>query len=541
VLANGRRVPLAHTPDHTLVDLAHNFQAARQSIHGGAMNGFSRLPGAVQNGRMIALSQMHQTDIPNYWSYASRFTLDDHFFSTIAGPSFPNHMATVAAQSANTINNPHGTGGSTWGCDSAPSGRVDVLDPVTGRHHKVFPCFNILTLPDELQKRHVSWKYYAPPRFHSGYIWSSLDAIKHIRYSKRWTMDVPSDKTFVSDALHNRLPAVSWLVTNFLGSEHPPHSACAGENWTVRMINAVMRSPEWSHTAIFLTWDDFGGFYDHVVPPHINVLSLGPRVPTIVISPYSRRHTVDHATYDFTSMLKFIEKRFGLPALTTYDRHARSLAGSLDFRQKPLPPLVLHQRTCPAGAYKTAYNLNGELASVSPGTEPTLTIHIQATRSTATILNNPKTPVEDQRGRPVALSQLEVGDHMFVRAIPSPDQALEYRANIVQDLDLRIRRRLRAQILQSRDDGRRLVIRWRGHRAIVFLGANSILHYRNGRPATTRALSSGSGIRITGVLNRRTMRFIHPQLIELLTGPAARVGASPGACIPLPGLPSSCP
>src|SRR5437588_12666747 len=102
-----------------------------------------------------------------------------------------------------------------------------------------------------------------------------------------------------------------------------------------------MRSPLWSSTAVFVTWDDFGGFYDHVAPPHLDYISYGPRVPSIVISPYARPHFVDHARYDFASILRYIEDKHNLPHLSTYDRTAASIAADLDFTQQSIPPLIL--------------------------------------------------------------------------------------------------------------------------------------------------------------------------------------------------------
>lgn len=119
---------------------------------------------------------------------------------------------------------------------------------------------------------------------------------------------------------------------------------CAGENWTVRQINAVMRGPEWSHTAIFLTWDDFGGLYDHVAPPSLDSMGLGIRVPLIVISSWAKRGLVSHARYEPSSILAFIEQRFGLPAMTTRDAHANDLTGVFDFQKPPRAPLILKPR-----------------------------------------------------------------------------------------------------------------------------------------------------------------------------------------------------
>jgi phospholipase C len=131
-------------------------------------------------------------------------------------------------------------------------------------------------------------------------------------------------------------------------SDHPEYGAlCAGENWTVRTINAIMASPDWAHTAIFLSWDDFGGFYDHVAPPHVDIYGDGPRVPLVVISPYARPGSVFHETSDFSSVLKFMEVRWQLPWLTARDRDANDLLGAFDFAQEPLDPLPLQERACP--------------------------------------------------------------------------------------------------------------------------------------------------------------------------------------------------
>src|SRR5205807_2127363 len=123
---------------------------------------------------------------------------------------------------------------------------------------RVYPCFNFQTMADVLDARHVSWKYYAPSQNQSGYVWSSFDAIKHIRFGPDWQNHVVNYTRFASDAASGALPTVSWLVEGGDVSEHPPHSICAGEDWTVQQINAVMGNRrEWVRTAIILTWDDF--------------------------------------------------------------------------------------------------------------------------------------------------------------------------------------------------------------------------------------------------------------------------------------------
>ena len=131
-------------------------------------------------------------------------------------------------------------------------------------------------------------------------------------------------------------------------SEHPPASVCQGENWTVQQLNAVMQGTEWRSTAVFLTWDDFGGFYDHQPPPTVDNFGLGPRVPMLIISPWVRPGYIDHTTLEFSSVLKFVENRFRLAPLTARDALASDLTEAFDFDQKPLAPLLLNPRDCGA-------------------------------------------------------------------------------------------------------------------------------------------------------------------------------------------------
>ena len=217
---------------------------------------------------------------------------------------------------------------------------------VDGRRTFVPPCFGGRTIADEANRAGVSWRYYAPPIGTFGYIWSTFNSIKHIRYSSQWESHVLNSDQFITDIRRGRLAQVTWLTTDLSTSDHPPASICSGQNWTVGQINAVMRSRFWKNTAILLTWDDFGGFYDHVAPPVESRYSLGPRVPTLVISPYARRSSVDHTQYDFRSILKFLEGNFGLPHIMSYDRSVSSIAGMLDFGQKPAPVALQPQLSC---------------------------------------------------------------------------------------------------------------------------------------------------------------------------------------------------
>ncbi|MBA2285564.1 MAG: hypothetical protein H0W02_08785 [Ktedonobacteraceae bacterium] len=358
--SQGQIVPLQHERDQ-IPDINHSAGSGYMAYDNGKMDRFDLLPAngvkkspsskVVNVYQNNSLTQLYQSDIPNYWTYAQNFVLGDNMFSSLMGPSFPNHLYTVAAQSGGSIGNPttdknigtlnKATKG--WGCD-IPNQQVKVKAG-DGSSHLHEACFDFQTLADELDARGESWRYYAPPAGQKGYIWSSFDAIKHIRYGPDWKYVVPTEQ-FLSDAATGNLPTVSWIVTPADVSEHAPASVCVGENWTIKMLNALMQGPAWSSTAVFLTWDDFGGFYDHVRPQQIDSYGLGFRVPLLIISPYAKKGYIDHTQYEYSSMLRFAEDTLGLSPLTARDRSANNMLGAFDFTQSSRPSLILQQHAC---------------------------------------------------------------------------------------------------------------------------------------------------------------------------------------------------
>jgi phospholipase C len=352
MISSGVRMNLRRGPDRMPRDIGHDWDDARNAMNDGKMDRFDLVRDGNKQGDFLSMTQFLPADIPNYWSYAQHFTLADRMFSSLAGPSFPNHLYTVASQSGGAIGNPNSL---TWGCDAAQTTRVDVL-LADGTSRSQYPCFDFPTITDGLDTANVSWKYYAPTQDQHGYIWSALDAVKHVRFGPDWTSKVVPFGRFVQDASSGSLPSVSWVIPDFNVSDHPSVdafagtslsvSACDGENWTVKQINAIMQGPSWPSTAIVLTWDDFGGFYDHVPPPAVDSFGLGPRVPLIVISPYSREGVISHTQYEFGSLLQMVENRYKLKGLSARDVEVNSLLDMFDFTQVPAPPLVLPQRTC---------------------------------------------------------------------------------------------------------------------------------------------------------------------------------------------------
>ena len=334
LLSSGQWIPLSTMPDEYFGgNLCNGWDCALLAMDHGKMDQFDLI-----GGGWSAFTQATENEIPNTWAYARHFTLADHYFTSVHGPSLPNHLFSVAAQSGGAIDN-GGNPGPGAACDGISYGTVTVID-ANGNRSQQPPCFDFPTLPDSLTKAGISWKYYAE----GGGV---LSVISHIYNSSSWQLDIASSDNFITDARAGHLPAMSWLLPPGPASEHPPASMCEGENWMVNALNAVMQGPDWNSTAVFVTWDDFGGFYDHLPPPQVDQFGLGPRVPMLIISPYAKPGYVSHAVYDHTSVLRFVEKRYDLPALTPRDASADAMLDSFDFTRPPRPPLLLSTRTCP--------------------------------------------------------------------------------------------------------------------------------------------------------------------------------------------------
>jgi phospholipase C len=361
VICDGTVVPLQPAANKAGSPL-HSFSAGLTAINGGAMNCFDQLKDGTN---LEGYVQYRRRDIPNYWSYAKHFALADRFFSSVYGPTTVEHLWTLAGQSDRFVDvereDQGGVGKPGEFCRDR-SERMQSFKKLTNTEKRIayrleeasdilelterfwmerWPCTDIKILPDLLEKRGISWKYYKGGTRHQ----KAIKMIRHVRFGPMWNRVVANEQ-FDKDVRKEHLPAVSWLVPPQYLNEHPPHGICQGENWTVRRLNLLMESRYWDSTVVFLTWDDFGGFYDHVPPPHVDLYGMGPRVPALVISPWARGGHIDHRTYDFSSILKTIEELYGLPSLGQRDAHARPMWNSFDFNQVPLDPLPLKRRWC---------------------------------------------------------------------------------------------------------------------------------------------------------------------------------------------------
>jgi phospholipase C len=293
--------------------------------------------------------------VPNYWNLAQNYVLADNGWSDFRGAALANRLYMLAGASGpdlphSIVDNPTANSGGIgdgWGCDAGTKQLVPLYNGTLAN-----PCITIPTLADSMLSAGVSFKYYAAQQGDQGYQWNALNAFKQDRYGPAWNSDVDSSQ-FIPDALAGNLPQFSWVSPPYVDSEHHGNNTCVGENWTVSLINAVMSGPDWASTAIIVTWDDFGGVYDHVAPSNVDALGLGFRVPFLVISPYAyannnaeNRH-ISHDKIEFASVLKLAEQTFNLPSLRTRDATADDLLPLFDFSQVHNGTDVLQLRTCP--------------------------------------------------------------------------------------------------------------------------------------------------------------------------------------------------
>jgi phospholipase C len=426
LLPGGKTVPLLHAPPYTWHDIDHEYGNGLKAVDGGKMDGFAENPGANENGDMSAFSQALPQDIPNFWRYAQTFTIGDHMFSSVPSATFPNHLYSVAAQSGGVVTNPQNNTAQAWGCDSSPQAYTQALK--NGKLVKAGTCFTYPNFADELQHARIPWNYYAAPPSDLGYLFSTLAAFKSIRETPLWSGHVKNQSTFESDARSGHLPAFSWLTPTYLQSSHPPFSLCSSENWFVDKMNALMQGPDWASTAVFLVWDDFGGNYDHVAPPQVDALGLGPRVPLLVLSPYAKRGAVTHTTYAFESILATAEEIFGLPAMTARDRKASDVLDAFDFNQRPAKPLVLQTRTCATGISRAEYKRDLPAAL-------TQTLQYNLRLDMQTILTRHKTKTLGQilTGQDVSRQALMVAMKFTVNNITSTAQQLGYISHAQED------------------------------------------------------------------------------------------------------------
>jgi phospholipase C len=318
--ARGGCIRPFHIGNRSVQDLGHSARVFAGQYAGGKMDGFVH---AIERdlGRIdrMVMGYYDDRDLPYYWNVADEYVLFDRFFTSAAGGSVWNHMFWVSGTPGN------------YEADVIPEGGFA----------------DIPTIFDRLEERGISWKFYVQnydPGINfrnpgtgdrgSQVVWVPLLNYARFVDDPKLSRHIVDLEEYYKDLERGTLPAVSYIAPSG-SSEHPPGSIQAGERFVRNLINALMRSSAWKSSAFSWTYDDWGGFYDHVRPPRVDPYGYGFRAPALLVSPYAKRGHVDSTTLDFTSYLKFIEQNWGLEPLSRRDRRANSVLAAFDFNRPP--------------------------------------------------------------------------------------------------------------------------------------------------------------------------------------------------------------
>jgi phospholipase C len=390
--STGQTVPLTPVPLVTVYDIPHSHGTFLDAWNNGSMNGFDLEGVACPPGHPDCAPKLPQyqyvqaSDVQPYFTLAETYTFGDRMFQTNQGPSFPAHQYIISGTSAiaagSSINASENPDGAPAGCLAPAGATVATIDtsqpdPHTPEGSTSQLCFEHPTLTDLLDASQLSWKYYAPV---AGSIWTGPDAINHMCgpnapppnatacTGAEWTNHVVIEGTnnqILSDIAAGQLSNVSWVIPDGANSDHPGTATDTGPSWVASIVNAIGTSQYWSDTAIIVTWDDWGGWYDHQPPMKVrDSYEYGLRVPLIVVSPYAKAAYISHVNHDFGSLLKFIETMFSLttigPGNGYADSRADDLSDCFDFNQTPLVFTLIPAK------YGASYFLN----NTSPPTPP---------------------------------------------------------------------------------------------------------------------------------------------------------------------------
>jgi len=331
-------------------DIVHASAVARADWNNGAMNGFVKAEGTPDT-----MGYYDATDLPYYWDYATNYVIDDNFFSSEMGPSLPNHIYIASG-----TNGPSATWNQNRSTLWFKNGYI-VDNPPNFALGSYGISLDWVALAQELTSSNVPWAWYTGQagNIYAPTYWNVLPLFTYFQQNpSQLRQHLRSTGAFQSDIASGQLPAVSWIIpgqwkppteptacARQSATEHPPARIDCGMDYVAYIVNQVMQSQYWSSSAIVITWDDYGGFYDHVAPPQVDQFGFGFRVPTIVISPWAKHGYVDHTQYEFASLLKMVEDNWNLPRLPNVnDRDALSNIGDMgnafDFSQSPLPTLI---------------------------------------------------------------------------------------------------------------------------------------------------------------------------------------------------------
>ncbi len=352
--SKGKSRPLEPPGSDTEMPGPNDWGAARTCWNQGKMDAFDKgestgvftVLQAFTRGPYVSHAPSDPAQFSNessvYWKLARGGALCDRYFTSVMGPSTPNHLFSVAASCGGAVGN-----------ENLVSETIPVLD-ADGRLGDHPPSFGpneiATTLPNELEKKKLTWRYYAESTLNPlGEIVDKLeDDIVGLElctvakglpdWSECYDTSSGLDRNLADLLAAGKAGNVTWIRPSSAHSEHPLlGSVSDGVEWTRKVVSAIGHSSYWGRCAIFITWDDYGGYYDHVAPPQVDAYGLGFRVPCVVVSPYAKKGFVDHTVYEHSSVLKFAEMLFGIPAMTARDASSEDMGACFDFAQKPRP------------------------------------------------------------------------------------------------------------------------------------------------------------------------------------------------------------
>lgn len=353
---DGKTQPLQATPYEGTCDPDHSHEAWQADYDAGKMDGFdlkppSCLPNLPPNplnpnetAAQYPYGFLPYAEIKPYWDVASQYAVADNMFASQTGPSYPGHMFIVAGTSANQTDDP--SDALDWGCDAPPGTTVPYLDRNGNIAGTTFPCvYKQPTMGNLLDAHHIPWAYYSNNLsyvlLHHEYSISTqpYDAFDLVRNGPDWQKDVVVHEGVpfeFLDILTGNLPPVSWFNPPIVASDHPQATTSLGPDYVALLVDALRLSPAnyWKDTAVFVTWDDPGGWYDHVAPAQLDSNGLGFRVPLIAVSRYAKRGYVSHVRHEYGSLLKFVEYNWNLPSLGTTDARSDDLTDMFDFSRQ---------------------------------------------------------------------------------------------------------------------------------------------------------------------------------------------------------------
>lgn len=313
--ANGVQSPQA--PDPLPRDINHSHCHVVASYDNGKFDGFDA----------EGIVSYTQSDIPISWAYAQKFGLSDNFYTSASASSTPNHIFMIAAQCGGIFETKP-----SFGMTGSPANCLIPSMSAAGVPYLQYPSVDINSVPAELANAGLTWRYY-----NEAEIWNAPGFITGLAGSPNIER---TSSRIITDLQKGHLATVSWVCPTGLADDHPPHPVGQAENFIATVVNTAMASKYWSKLAIFITWDDWGGFYDHIDPPAVDAWGLGPRVPLVVISPFAKPGYISSAQAEFSSLAKFVLTNWSLPSLGQRDALSSTsdLMDFFDFTQTPIAP-----------------------------------------------------------------------------------------------------------------------------------------------------------------------------------------------------------